>query len=139
MSETQSQILGSFGEKIAAKFLRKNGYKIISRNVHVSKNELDIIAEDDQHVVFAEVKTRSYLNTEALNSGIPSLAVDEKKRDHTLKAVRGYLTTHQVNKQIRIDVIEVYLLKSHGFLKRPTVVKINHIRNAFDARGRKLH
>ena len=44
-----------------------------------------------------------------------------------------------LNKQPRIDVIEVYLLEEKSEFKTPTVLKINHIRNAFDARGRKLH
>ena len=36
--------IGNLGETVAAKFLKKQGFKILSRNVHVSHNEIDIIA-----------------------------------------------------------------------------------------------
>ena len=36
--------IGTLGENVAIKFLKKNKYKILERNLHVSHNELDIIA-----------------------------------------------------------------------------------------------
>ena len=139
MADTEKQILGRFGEDIAADHLEKNGYKIVARNLHLSKNELDIIAEDDEYIVFVEVKTRSCLYPESGDFGIPSRAVDSKKRGNTVKAARDYLYSYYGGKQPRIDVIEVYILESQSEFKTPTVLKVNHIRNAFDARGRKLH
>lgn len=139
MADTEKQILGRLGEDIAADHLEKNGYKIVARNLHLSKNELDIIAEDDEYIVFVEVKTRSCLYPESGDFGIPSRAVDSKKRGNTVKAARDYLYSYYGGKQPRIDVIEVYILESQSEFKTPTVLKVNHIRNAFDARGRKLH
>ena len=139
MADTEKQLLGRMGEDIAADHLEKNGYKIVARNLHLSKNELDIIAEDDEYIVFVEVKTRSCLYPESGDFGIPSRAVDSKKRGNTVKAARDYLYSYYGGKQPRIDVIEVYLLESQSEFKTPTVLKVNHIRNAFDARGRKLH
>ena len=139
MAETHKQALGRLGEDLACNFLEKNGYRIVRRNVHLSKNELDIIAEDDDYIVFVEVKTRSCLYPESGDFGIPARAVDEKKRGNTVKASRDYLAQNYINKQPRIDVIEVYLLEQKSEFKTPTVLKINHIRNAFDARGRRLH
>ena len=139
MPSTEKQILGKLGEDIAADYLEKNGYKIINRNIHLSKNELDIIAEDSDYIVFVEVKTRSCLYPESGDFGIPSRAVDISKRKNTVKAVRDYLYGYYGGKQPRIDVIEVYLLDRKSELKTPTVLKVNHIRNAFDSRGRKQH
>ncbi len=139
MADTEKQLLGRLGEDIAADHLEKNGYKIVARNLHLSKNELDIIAEDDDYIVFVEVKTRSCLYPESGDFGIPSRAVDSKKRGNTVKAARDYLYSYYGGKQPRIDVIEVYILESQSEFKTPTVLKVNHIRNAFDARGRKLH
>lgn len=139
MADTEKQLLGRLGEDIAADHLEKNGYKIVARNLHLSKNELDIIAEDDEYIVFVEVKTRSCLYPESGDFGIPSRAVDSKKRGNTVKAARDYLYSYYGGKQPRIDVIEVYMLESRSEFKTPTVLKVNHIRNAFDARGRKLH
>ena len=139
MSETQKQALGRLGEDLAADFLEKNGYRIVRRNQRFGKNELDIVCEDDNFIVFVEVKTRSCLYPESGDFGIPSRAVDEGKRKNTVKASRDYMAQNYINKQPRIDVIEVYMLEQKSEFKTPTVLKINHIRNAFDARGRKLH
>ena len=139
MPNTEKQILGRLGEDIAADHLEKNGYRIIRKNVRMGKNELDIVAEDDDCIVFVEVKTRSCLYPESGDFGIPSRAVDSKKRGNTVKAARDYLYSYYGGKQPRIDVIEVYIMESRSEFKTPTVLKVNHIRNAFDARGRKLH
>ena len=139
MPNTEKQILGRLGEDIAADYLQKNGYRIVRRNQRLGKNELDIIAEDDNFIVFVEVKTRNCLYPESGNFGIPSRAVDEGKRKNTVKAAKDFLLQNYVNKQPRIDVIEVYMLEPKGEFKSPTVLKVNHIRNAFDALGRKLH
>ena len=55
MADTEKQILGRLGEDLAADYLEKNGYRIVRRNVRLSKNELDIIAEDADYLVFVEV------------------------------------------------------------------------------------
>ncbi len=139
MADTEKQILGRLGEDLACDFLEKNGYRIVRRNQHLGKNELDIIAEDGDYIVFVEVKTRSCLYPESGDFGIPGRAVDEGKRKNTVKAAKDYMLQNYLNKQPRIDVIEVYLLEQKSEFETPTVLKINHIRNAFDARGRKLH
>lgn len=139
MADTEKQLLGKLGEDIAADYLEKNGYRIVRRNQRFGKNELDIVCEDDDFIVFVEVKTRSCLYPESGDFGIPSRAVDEGKRKNTVKASRDYLAQNYINKQPRIDVIEVYMLEQKSEFKTPTVLRINHIRNAFDSRGRKLH
>lgn len=139
MADTEKQKLGALGETIAASFLEDNGYKILARNLHLSKNELDIIAEDENFLVFVEVKTRTCLYPESGDYGTPGRAVDEGKRRNTATAARAYLATNRTEKQPRIDVIEVYMLEEKDEFKTPTVLRINHIRNAFSARGRKNH
>lgn len=139
MADTEKQLLGKLGEDIAADYLEKNGYRIVRRNQRFGKNELDIVCEDDDFIVFVEVKTRSCLYPESGDFGIPSRAVDEGKRKNTVKASRDYLAQNYINKQPRIDVIEVYMLEQKSEFKTPTVLRVNHIRNAFDSRGRKLH
>ena len=139
MADTENQALGRLGEDIAADYLQKNGYNIVNRNLHMSRNELDIIAEDESFIVFVEVKTRTCLYPEAGPFGIPANAVDISKRKNTVKAARDYLASYYGGKQPRLDVIEVYIHKERSEFQTPTVLKVNHIRNAFDARGRKLH
>ena len=136
MPVTKKQITGKLGEDIAVNFLRENGYTVKDRNIHLSHNEIDIVAEDENYIVFVEVKTRTYKNDDGLSDyGTPAMAVDLKKRTDTVKASRAYLSKHRTKKQPRIDVIEVYLKQSET--DAPTILRINHIRNAFGANGRK--
>lgn len=128
--------LGKYGENIAADYLKKNKYQIKERNFVLGRHELDIIAEDSDYIVFVEVKTRTYKSADLNDFGNPGRAVTSKKRSDTLAAVNGYMRTHEIKKQPRIDVIEVYLL---GVGSKPKILKVNHIRNAFDARGRISH
>ncbi|MBQ8409670.1 MAG: YraN family protein [Clostridia bacterium] len=139
MADTEKQVLGRLGEDLASDYLEKNGYHVIARNLHLSRNELDIVAEDNDYIVFVEVKTRSCLYPESGDFGAAGRAVNHKKRGNTVKAARDYLYSYYGGKQPRIDVIEVYLLERKSEFKTPTVLKINHIRNAIDARGNKLH
>ena len=139
MPKTQKQVVGSIGEDLAADLLIKDGYTIVARNLHVGRNEIDIIAEDRDFIVFVEVKTRTCLYPEAGDYGIPATAVDCAKRTNTVKAARDYLYSHHTEKQPRIDVIEVYLNGGANQSLTPRPIKLNHIRNAFDARGRRTH
>lgn len=51
--------LGQEGERLAAEYLAKIGYRIIERNYRYHRNEIDIIARDHRTLCFIEVKTRS--------------------------------------------------------------------------------
>ena len=139
MSQTDKQLIGRLGEELAADFLKNDGYTIVAQNTRLGKQEIDIIAEDNDFLVFVEVKTRTCLYPESNVFGIPARAVDVSKRKNTVTAARHYLLANYTEKQPRIDVIEVYLLQQKDGLLNPKPIKINHIRNAFDSKGRKLH
>ena len=136
MPKTQKQITGNLGETLACRYLEEQGFRIIGRNLHISHNELDIVAENDTRIIFVEVKTRSANDTELGDYGSAGRAVDKSKRKGTVKAAQTYLATYYGGKQPRIDVIEVYLKGSEQSFSTPTLLRINHIENAFDARGR---
>ena len=71
----QNKLVGKKGEDIAVEYLRKRGMKILDRNWHFSKNsEIDIIALENETLVFVEVKTRTNLNC-----GHPFEAIDYNK------------------------------------------------------------
>jgi putative endonuclease len=121
--------IGTLGENIAARFLKKSNYKIVSRNLHVSHNEIDIIAlnKKEKALVFVEVKARSVDNDLYSSFGTPASFVTKSKQARTIEAAKGYLANHNYDDmQIRFDVIEVYLKKDT--LK---LLSINHIENAF--------
>ncbi len=50
--------LGRWGEELAAKELKRGGYKVLERNVRFGRGELDIVAAHRDTLVFVEVKTR---------------------------------------------------------------------------------
>ena len=50
---------GRAGEEAAAAYLAGKGYEIVKRNYYTRYGEIDIIAYDDDFLVFAEVKTRT--------------------------------------------------------------------------------
>ena len=75
--------LGKIGEQIATEYVEKLGYKIIKRNFYCKQGEIDIIAQDNQEIVFIEVKTRT--NT---NYGKPSEAINKVKLRHMCKVAK---------------------------------------------------
>ena len=74
--------IGDAGERFAAKLYRKAGYEIAARNYACRFGEIDIICENAEYIVFAEVKARelssAYLPREAVTSA--ETAADRPQR-----------------------------------------------------------
>jgi len=114
--------LGRWGEKQAERFLKKAGYKILGRRVRVGRHdEIDLIARQDDTMVFAEVKTRKNENY-----GRPASAVNREKRRKLSRAAVSFLQKRKLRPPyIRFDVIEV--------IEEP--FEIRQIENAFQLEG----
>jgi putative endonuclease len=113
---------GRLGEELAAEYMRLQGFEILHRNLRIGHLETDIICENEDYIVFAEVKTRRL--TGAKNRyGSARDAVDAKKREHLLEFAREYLRENPTEKRPRIDLLEVYL--SRG--EEPKVTWIKNI------------
>jgi len=110
--------LGQAGENFAAEYLINKGYKILKRNWVSGKLEIDIIAENKDFVVFAEVKTRS--DNFQLH---PADAVTKTKQRSVILAADNFLKRNNIDKECRFDVITV--------IKKPDSFEIDHIENAF--------
>ena len=101
----KSNPLGEQGEILAAKFLKKAGYKILDRNVHLGRYEIDLIASQDDTTVFVEVKTR---RTDDPVS--PEENVDQKKQHHIIQAARQYISKeNDPDRYYRFDIVAVVL------------------------------
>jgi putative endonuclease len=50
--------LGAWGEWVALRYLRRQGWDIVARNWKGKRGELDLVAFDEDFLVFVEVKTR---------------------------------------------------------------------------------
>ncbi|MCQ2480469.1 MAG: YraN family protein [Clostridia bacterium] len=111
---------GLWGEVFAARYLRDNGYSIISANYNCRMGEVDIIAEKDGVTAFVEVKTR---NENPIAT--PAESVDFHKQMRVTAAAKVYMREIKEELNSRFDVIEVTLDSNLKLLK------INHIKNAF--------
>lgn len=110
---------GIYGEKIAAKYISKKGFEIMDTNFWRRGGEIDIIAKNNEYIVFIEVKFRS-----GLKNGYPSEAVNIKKQSHIIQAAKEYILIKNIeNMNFRFDVIEL--------LKIGKAIYIKHIENAF--------
>lgn len=118
---------GKMGENSAAEYLRERGYHIIGQNVYVGHREVDIIAENENFIVFAEVKTRRQFPDNSSPFGTPGEAVNTRKRELLVSAAEEYLLKNGCNKSPRIDVIEVYV---SPFSAEYKVEDIRHYENA---------
>ena len=142
--------VGKCGEQAAARYLRRKGYDIIERNLHISHEEIDIVAINKQYIAFVEVKTRTIRPEETDRISAPASAVTYAKQEHLLRAARAYLAKNHVQLQPRMDVIEVYLAPTEDIRKidrmiekigllmgfpYKRILRINHIENAFGAYG----
>lgn len=122
--------LGQAGEESAALYLTKQGYEILARNLYISHYEIDILAKDDIHLCFVEVKTRrQYPNVR--DYGRPADNVNARKRACLTAAVREFWKTHAgeyAHLTPNIDIIEVYLDPTDPLGYR--VLDIRHFKNA---------
>lgn len=114
---------GVLGEETAAKLLEQSGYCIEARNYRSPYGELDVVARNEQTLVFVEVKTRTE------DAAIPAReAVTAVKRKKLVQTASLYIQETGTSIQPRFDVIEVYLTDEDS----PKVKDVNWIENAFD-------
>jgi putative endonuclease len=113
---------GQLGEDAAARFLCKNGYKILERNFKNTLGEIDIIAQDSGVLCFIEVKTR----TSDL-FGSPFESVTPAKQRKLTRVAQSYLKLRRIpDKKMRFDVIAV--MKRGGHYDQVDIIK-----DAFEA------
>ena len=125
--KTKKREIGNIGEKLAAKFLKKSGYKIIKKNYADSGNEIDIIAKDDSYVIFVEVKTRT-LGHQSAKEPRPASAVGPQKQRKIISAAKYFMATNTLKRKMRFDIVEVYLTEE----KTKKAEKILHLKSAFN-------
>ena len=130
---TPKRIIGNFGEKEAARMLRKKGYRILEQNYTARNAEIDIIARRKDLTVFVEVKTRTEFK--GSQYGRPSRAVDLEKRKNLVKAAKSFINYLNIKGMFyRFDVIEVYINTEP--ITNEKNFKVNHMLGVFGAGGR---
>lgn len=107
------QLLGRWGEKVAAHFLEAKGYVIVERNWRTGRGEIDLVAQQGPTLVFVEVKTRR-----GQNYGTPEESITPRKQEKLLELVQTYLADHNLGEQEwRIDVVAIELDKQGKLIR----------------------
>lgn len=104
--DSATRRLGERGEREAAAFLKRAGFRILDRNVVVPMGEADLVAESPEGaIVIVEVKSREVGDA---RHPPPEAQVDQRKR-RKLRAILAYLTAANgwEGRARRIDVVAV--------------------------------
>lgn len=119
----RSAVVGKWGEGQAAAFLKAEGFSILGANVRPNRHdELDLIAQKKDLLVFVEVKTRK-----REDYGRPFMAVHKEKRHALNRAAAAYLRKVKYPEMFyRFDVIEVLGEPEH---QEPPIIR--HLEEAF--------
>ena len=109
-----------------SEFLLKKGYQILACNWRFKKAEIDIIAKEEDVLVFIEVKTRSddYM-------GRPAEFVTTQKEELLADAASVYMEQIHHEWEIRFDVIGIIIRPSQASNGPQEIIEIEHFKDAF--------
>ncbi len=113
--------LGARGEKLAARYLRRQGYKVLYRNFRGRHGgELDLVCRDRDTLVFVEVKTRT-----REDYGRPLEGVNRKQQRRIVLGGLAWLRSlGDPDLHFRFDVVEVVIAEG-------TPPRVELVRDAF--------
>ena len=113
------QAFGELGERIAERWLRRRGWRIVQRRFRTGHRDIDLVVERDGTVAFVEVKARK-----GAEFGGPVQAVNYRKRKQLERSAMVWIDRHgQESESYRFDVV--------GVLLNGADVRICHVENAF--------
>ena len=102
MNTLDRRSLGIKAEDRACAFLIAQGFDILKRNYRYKRGEIDVIASDQQVMVFVEVKYRSNLSY-----GNPEDFVSENQKRLVIEVADNFLHSINWEKNIRFDIIAI--------------------------------
>ena len=110
--------LGKFGEDLAVDFLKKNGYKILTRNFRNKFGEIDVVCVENNTLVFVEVKTRW-----SQKFGSPEESITPWKIRSIIKTSQYFKLLHpQTPEALRLDAVVIEMDKS-GEVQRMEIIR----------------
>lgn len=118
----RNNIVGAWGESLAASYLQKKKYKIVASGYRCRFGEIDLIAANKKHLVFVEVKlrkTNSFANAKDF--------VDIHKQSRLRTTAELYLSQNPTELLTRFDVIEIYAPQGVETVEP----EIHHLEDAF--------
>ena len=113
------QAFGELGERIAERWLRRQGWRVVQRRFRSGHRDIDLVVERDGLIAFVEVKARR-----GDRFGDPVEAVNWKKQKELGRSARVWIDRHgRAPEAYRFDVI--------GVLVAGERVRVRHVENAF--------
>ena len=113
------QTFGALGERIAERWLRRRGWRVVQRRFRNGHRDIDLVVERDGTVAFVEVKARR-----GPEFGGPVQAVNWRKRKELQRSAMVWIDRHgREAESYRFDVV--------GVLVDGAEVRICHVENAF--------
>ena len=125
MTQTKAQALGALGERIAERWLVRDGWRVVDRRFRSGRRDLDLVAIRDDVVAFVEVKTRR-----STWSGEPVEAVNWRKQRELTRSAQTWIDQRgtviaPTAANYRFDVV--------GIVASRERVAIRHVAGAFPA------
>ena len=99
----RSNLLGAWGEALAAEYLRKKRYEVVACGWRCRFGEIDLIVKNKKYLAFVEVKLRK-----SARFAVAMEYVDWRKQDRLRITASMYLSQNETKLQPRFDVIEIY-------------------------------
>jgi putative endonuclease len=113
------QAFGELGERIAERWLRRRGWRVVQRRFRSGHRDIDLVIERDGTIAFVEVKARR-----GPEFGGPVQAVNYRKRKQLERSAMVWIDRHgREAESYRFDVV--------GVLLDGAEVRICHVENAF--------
>ena len=118
----RNNVVGAWGEAVAADYLRKKRFQVIATGYRCRYGEIDLVVQNRQYLVFAEVKLRSSDRFAEARE-----FVDLHKQERLRATASLYLDQFPTELQPRFDVIEIYAPEGTA-TKHPRII---HLEDAF--------
>lgn len=118
----KNNILGAWGESLAADYMRKKRYRLLGTNYRCRFGEIDLICQNRQYLVFVEVKLRK---TDHFGTAREFVGADKQERLRA--AAELWLQQNPMDLQPRFDVIEIYAPQGME-TEKPEII---HLEDAF--------
>jgi len=125
MTQTKAQALGALGERVAERWLARDGWQVVDRRWRSGRRDIDLVAIRDNVVAFVEVKTRR-----STWSGQPVEAVNWRKQRELTRSAQAWIDRRGVllmpdGAVFRFDVV--------GIVATPERIGVRHVTAAFPA------
>ena len=115
-----TQAFGELGERIAERWLARQGWRVVHRRYRSGHRDIDLVVEREGMIAFVEVKARS-----GDQFGDPVEAVNWRKRRELERSALRWISRHgRADESYRFDVV--------GILVRGRRVLVRHVENAFE-------